>query len=109
MAEDEDIVALNASDARSSETETESRKEEEEKRKEEEVFDLDLDLDDYFDALSDDQDSETDSDSEISEEKKTENLRFELGVWASSFGVSVVALSALLSKHTHNYLQVGNI
>ena len=60
---------------------------------------------DYFDALSDvsdgNVDSDTDSDLEecdtITDEKKAENLGFELGLWASSFGISLVALSALLA------------
>ena len=33
----------------------------------------------------------------MTDEKKVENLGFELGLWASSFGISFVALSALLA------------
>ena len=60
-----------------------------------------FDNEEYFDALSDISDENADSDmeddNEVTDEKEAANLGFEVGLWASSFGSSFVALSALLA------------
>lgn len=63
---------------------------------------IDITEDDvYFDALSDASDEINGEDlkesDDQSEHQKSENLGFELGLWASSFGVSSLAVSALLA------------
>ena len=57
-----------------------------------------IENEEYLDVSSDDNaGSDLDEIDELTEEEKAENLGFELGLWASSFGISIVALSALLA------------
>ena len=64
-----------------------------------------LEKDTFLAEKDEGSDSSDDTDSELemgqeeseSEEKKSENLAIELGLWASSFGISFVAMAALLT------------